>query len=1088
MDIAAWLSDLGLGHYAAAFGHNDVDLEVLRQLTGDDLVAIGVASVGHRRQILSAIAALNAGGAPVKTEAEHRQLTVLYCDMVGSTALSTQLDPEDMRDVIRAYHDACTKLVSGYGGYVANFIGDGLLVYFGWPRAHEDAAERAVRAGLALVDAVSALTTPTGQALAARVGIATGPVVVGDLIHQGPAQEQSAVGETPNLAARFQALAEPGQVVIGESTRRLLSADFSLTALSGQALGDPAELTAAFAVNGEDVNESRFEARSGKALLPMIGRTHELALLLEHWARARSGQGCGILLVGEAGMGKSRVVRAVLDAVAAQPHVRIRCQCSPYHTDSALWPVVRQLVYAAGLRGDDSSAAKLDKLEALLAQAEGGSRDETGLIAALLGIEHVADRSGTLELTPELQRARTLHALVEMVRRLAVQQPVLVVLEDAHWIDPTTLELLEGWLEHIASCRVLLLLTSRPEHQPRLAAHPQMTRLMLDRLGRADVEAIVARLGGDNFRAETIDAVAERCDGVPLFVEELTKALLETGDTSVPASLHDSLMARLDRVPQAKEIAQIAACIGREFDHALLAAVADRPDADLRAALEKLIAAELIFQHGRPPRVRYTFKHALVQDAAYESLLRSRRQQLHTRILQAVETERDKKTAEWLAHHAARAGFIDRAIGYWQQAGEAALLKSALHEAASHFGSAIELLDTREDTAQRREQEFVLQVQLGQALLATQGYSAASTRRVYDRAHALRGAARDETLRFSMFYGVWSGHYTRGEFLASLRYAEEFLAATRDASDDTGRLVACRLVGTSRLVLGQMVESREHLERAVALYDPVRHRALTARIGMDPGVAACCMLSWALSLLGFVEPSRALLRQASRMGEGTRHPSALACLHFLSATPCMCLRDAALFEHHAQALDAVASEYGLPMWKAVAAELFGWIALERGQYELSIVQFERGLAEVDRIGTRVITQFHMSGLSLALAKADRIDEGLLINQRAILECEQASQLWCSAELWRMRGDILLCGNRPDLAETARCFERAISIARHQQARLWELRAATSWARLLVDQGEPARARDLLSPVHAWFTEGFDAVDLVEARALLGKLT
>ena len=660
-DIGDWLAVLGLSRYEPAFRDNDIDEEVVAGLTADDLRELGVSSIGHRRKLLDAIALLNgavgeAGPSSAAKaaepesrvaipEAERRHLTVMFVDLVGSTALSARLDPEDMGRVIRAYQNAVAGEILRVEGHVAKFMGDGVMAYFGWPRAHEDEPERAVRAGLSVVEAVARLEGG-GAPLGCRIGVATGLVVVGELLGDGAAQERAVAGETPNLAARLQGVAQPGEVVVSEATRALIAGRLEMTPLAPHALKGIEGPVRAFRVAGERARESRFDALTDGAAPPIVGRDQELALLLERWDTARRGEGQAVMLVGEAGIGKSRIVRALEDALQGTPHTRLLYQCSPFHADSAFWPIIGQVSRAARFSADDGTDARLDKLEALA----GG--EDAPLLAALLGLDGSA-RYGPIDLAPAAQRAQTLRALTRQVLRLAEARPVAFLMEDVHWIDPTTLELLELTMDAVATAPVLMVLTSRPDGQPPLAAHPHVTRLALNRLGRAGVDAIVERLGGAALPRETVEAIIARTDGVPLFVEELTKAVVESGETAVPASLHDSLMARLDRTPEVKEIAQCAACIGREFDLTLLQAATARQGAELRAGLDRLAAAELVFRRGVGDDERYVFKHALVRDAAYESLLLSRRRDVHARLADALEAT---APPEVVARHAEAAG------------------------------------------------------------------------------------------------------------------------------------------------------------------------------------------------------------------------------------------------------------------------------------------------------------------------------------------------------------------------------------------------------------------------------------------------
>jgi class 3 adenylate cyclase len=649
MDIAVWLRDLGLERYEAAFRDNEIDWEALPKLTAEDLKDLGVVLGGHRRKLLDAIAALHgkpdaaAERASVVPAAERRQLTVMFCDLVGSTALSARLDPEDLREIIGAYHRVVARVVAEFDGFVSRYMGDGVLVYFGYPQAHEDDAERAVRAGLSAIDAVGRLDVQSVK-LQARVGIATGLVVVGDLIGAGAAQEQSVVGETPNLAARLQGLAEPNAVVIAAGTRRLIGDLFEYRDLGAVEVKGIAGPVCAWQVLRPSVVESRFEALRGSALSPLVGRDEEIDLLLRRWAHSNAGDGQVVLISGEPGIGKSRITAELEAHLLAKPHLRLRYFCSPYHQDSALYPFIDQLGRASGFARDDPPVTRLEKLEALLAQAEPPEED-LALLVDLLSLPR-SERHPLPKLSPQRKKERTLEALIHRLEGLARQRPVVVVFEDAHWIDPTSRELLDLTVDRVRSLPVLLIVTSRPEFEMPWTGQPQVTMLAVNRLGRHDRTALVEQIaGGKALPNEVVTQIVDRTDGVPLFIEELTKSVLESDVLSeerdryvlngalppfaIPTSLHDSLMSRLDRLASVRLVAQIGAAIGREFSYALMRAVSRLSEDELQAALARLVASELVFQRGAPPDVVYAFKHALVQDAAHGSLLRSARQQLH---------------------------------------------------------------------------------------------------------------------------------------------------------------------------------------------------------------------------------------------------------------------------------------------------------------------------------------------------------------------------------------------------------------------------------------------------------------------------
>ncbi len=1032
MDIGAWLRNLGLERYEAAFRDNEIDAEVLPTLTAEDLKDLGVTVIGHRRKLLNAIAALAEAAEPAPgpqteagegakasararpAEAERRQLTVMFVDLVGSTELSARLDPEDMREVIRAYQDACAGVITRFEGFVAKFMGDGVLAYFGYPRAHEDEAERAVRAGLALAATVGGLSVRDGEALAARIGIATGLVVVGDLVGEGAAREQAVVGDTPNLAARLQGIAPPGQVVIADATRRLLGAGFALEDLGERELKGISEPVPAFAVTGERPVESRFEAMSGPTLLPMVGRDQELALLLERWARAKAGEGQGVLLVGEAGIGKSRISHALLDVLADEPHLRVRYQCSPYHGDSALWPVIRQLNHAAGLGAEDPLEVRLDKLEALLERA--GGRDAAPLIADLLGLDG-ATRYGPLSLTPQGQRARTLRALTEQLLGLAARQSVLVVLEDAHWIDPTTLELIEQCLDRIADAGVLLLLTSRPDRQPKIAAHPHVTRLALNRLGRGGVEAIVARLGGDHLPAETIDAIIARTDGVPLFVEELTKAILETGEASIPASLHDLLMARLDRIPEVKEVAQTAACIGREFSYKLLAAVSSLADNELGDALGRLINAELIFQRGRPPDATYSFKHALVQDAAYESLLKSRRRWLHAAFGRALESEVGSPVEAGLdviAEHFAKGAVWPKAMEFYRRAAEGARRRHAIKEGLALYDQALAAgghLDARE-AADSLMSIYQARSELYFAIGSFE-QSRAENARMLDIARSVGNRDRESIALAGM---AWAGMWAE-DFPSALAHAREAIEVAEAVGCQAALGNAHMTTGFVQAVSGRLDRAGEALSKTLTICRPagdVLRESLSLYM-------SCHIENWR--------------GQFDRAIELASAGAAIAREHNLIS--------AFLRNTYAQGLSLVG----------------------KGQYDQALTLLTEGLALAEKIGDEAFLPRYLNGLGWLHIECEDLERGIAFSNRCT-EITRRQYHAVNVEMTSFAevniGDaVLATGDLKQAQEILDSVHRTVQNPATTEWMKWRYSTHlfASLGRLCLSRGDPRRARE-----------------------------
>ena len=1103
----------------ATFRDSEVDAEVLLELTDADLEKLGMP-LGHRKRLLKAIGALNmraAGSKPPATAApgpkaeaaERRQLTVMFCDLVGSTALAARLDPEDMRGIIAAYNKCCTDLIDRGGGFVAKYLGDGVLAYFGYPQAHEHDAERAVRAGLAIVEAAPKLAT--GSALHVRVGIATGIVVVGDLLGSGESQERGVVGETPNLAARLQAIAEPDSVVIAEGTRRLLGDLFELRDLGPQDLKGIAGPTRAYSALSPSSRESRFEALHTGGLTALVGREEECELLLGRWVKAKAGEGQVVLLSGEAGIGKSRLTVALVERLAAEPHTRLRYFCSPQHGDSALYPIIGQFERAAGFARDDTPQAKLDKLDAVLAQSA-ISREGAALLAEMLSLPNDG-RYPTLELAPQQRRQRTLETLIAQAGALARDNPVLMILEDAHWADPTSLEVVGRLLDKIDRLRVLLFVTFRPEFEAPWMGRPNVTALTINRLAPREVMTMIDGVARNRPVAENIrQDIVERADGIPLFVEEITKAVLEAESegaaartiaavpspaVAVPASLHASLMARLDRLGPAKAIAQIGAAIGREFTHALLAAVARLPEPELAAALERLLQSGLLSRQGAPPHATYLFKHALVQDAAYGTLLREPRRALHARIAETLESQSPdiaESRPELLARHCTEAGLIEKAAGLWGKAGQRSLERSALVEAAEQLARALAQIASLAATPALRREEIKLQVTLITPLIHVKGYAAPETKAAVERARLLIEQAEalgepldDPLLLFSVLYGIWVATFVAFDGDKARELAAQFLALAEKQGATVPLMIGHRIMAFSLLWTGDMAESRTHFDQAVALYDPAEHRRLATRFGGDSRVAVLSFRALASWVLGYPQAAVAdaddALKHTRDIGQAATVILALA---FGGLTNIQC-RDYATATVRLDELVASATEKGALFWKAAGMMEQGCVLALTGKAKEAVRIVTSGITAFRSTGATLWMPFWLSNLARAHAELGQFDDAWRCLGEAVTVVETTKETLFEADIHRTAGEIELLSPRPDVAKAQAYFERALEIARAQQARSFELRAATSLARLWRDQGRRARAHDLLAPIYGWFTEGFDTLDLKEAKALLDGL-
>jgi class 3 adenylate cyclase/predicted ATPase len=1116
--IAQWLESLGLSEYAGRFAEQRIDLSILRDLTDQDLKELGVV-LGDRRRILRAIAELaeavsatpRLAAAPEpksRDEAERRQVTVMFSDLVGSTALAAGMDPEDLREIVTAFQKCVAETVGRFGGFVALYMGDGVLAYFGYPQAQEDDAERAVQAGLALIPAVAGLKTRAS--LQTRVGIATGLVVIGDLIGSGEAQQHSIVGETPNLAARLQGIAEPDTVVIADGTRRLLGSLFEVEDLGARHLKGIAGPARAWAVLRASSVASHFEALRAPGLTALVGREEESELLLRRWSKAKTGQGQVVLLSGEAGIGKSRLTVAVLGGLADEPHTPLRYFCSPQRANSPLYPIIDHVTRAVGMAHDDTPQANLDKLDAMLAQTSTSIQD-IALFAELLSLPNDG-RYPAVELSPRQRRERMLGALNLQMEALSRSSPVLMIFEDVQWIDPTSLEALGRAVDRIRSLRVLLIVTYRPEFEPPWIGRPHVTALTIGRLAQRDVDAMIDQVVADKPLPVTIRReIIERTDGIPLFVEEMTKAVLETESEdearrtaalvpssapAVPATLHASLMARLDRLGRAKELAQIGAAIGREFSHALLAAVTRKPEAELALGLDRLIRAGLLYRQGLPPHATYLFKHALVQDVAYGTLLREPRRALHARIAETLESrfaEIAENQPELLAGHCTQAGQIEKAARLWGKAGQRSVQRSGLVEAIQQFTLALEQIATLPATPALRREEIKLQVALISPLLPVKGYAAQETtaaveraRLLIEQAQALGEPPEDPLLLFSVLYGFWVANYIafNGDVMRGL--ATEFLRLAEKQAATVPLMIGHRIMGFSLMHTGEIVEGRAHLDRTMMLYDPADHRHLAARFGHDVRVATLSLHSFATCVLGFRHAALAdaerALKEAREIGQAA---TLMLALFLASMTHVICGNFAeanAIIDE----LIALSDETGSLFWGAWGMMQRGCVLALTGKASDAVQTITSGITAFRSTGSTQPGRY-LSYLAEAHAELGQFDDATRCVGEAITLVETTKEWWYEAEVNRIAGEIALLLPKPNMAKAEAYFERALSVAGGQQAKSWELRAAMSMARLWRVQDKRLEAHDLLASVYGWFTEGFDTLDLKEAEALLDEL-
>ena len=1040
-------------------------------------------------------------------KAQRRQLTVMFCDLVGSTHLSARLDPEDLREVVRSYQKTAAEVIEGFEGHIAQYLGDGLLVYFGYPKAHEDDAHRAVRAALGIIDAMgtlnSDLVSEHGVQLAVRLGIHTGPVVVGEM-GGGGRHEQLALGETPNIASRLEGIAEPNTVVISAMTRRLVGGAFVLKELGSHRLkGVPEPIEVAQVLNPVVTQSDEEEAATG-VVTTLVGRDEEIGLLLRRWEQSKEGFGQVVLINGEAGIGKSALSDVIREQVAKEGYMRATYRCSPYHTNSALYPVTTHLQRLWRWERDDSPAEKLSKMEQTLRTTSLPLKEVVPLFAGLFSLPLPEDRYPPLGLTPLQEKQQTQDFLTAWLLEEAERQPMLVVYEDLHWADPSTIENISLLVEQVPTAPMLIALIFRPQFVPPWPTRSHMTPITLNRLERPQVEAMITKLaGGKTLPTEVVQYIVARTDGVPLYVEELTKMLLESdllreeadhyalsgtlSSVAIPATLQDSLMARLDRLPMVREVAQLGAVLGREFAYEMLRALTAVEESTLQERLEQLVGAELLYQRGRPPRARYIFKHALIQDAAYASLLKRTRQQYHrqiARMLEAEFPETAEAEPELVAHHYTEAGFNEQAVGYWLQAGKRAAQRSANAEAINHLNKGIEVLMSLPDTVERARQELDLQTTLGPVLMAVKGFGSSEVGKVYDRARELCQQVGETPQLFPVLHGLWRFYMVRPELQTARELAEQLFSLAQRAQEPALLLEGNRIMGQTMFWLGEVATSRAHFEQGIGLYDTQQHRSHAFVFGQDPGVFCRSFGAMPIWVLGYPDQALRNIQEALNLAQELTHPFSLAIALNHAVTVHQFRREVQAVRERAEALMTLSDEQGFPYWLAFGTILRGWALTLQKEGAEGIEQMRQGLAAQRATGAEIDQPYFLSLLAEADEKAGQTQEGLTVLNEALDMVNATEERYWEAELLRRKGELLLMQQGQKREEAEECFRQALDIARRQQAKSLELRAAMSLSRLWQQQEKQKEAHQLLSEIYGWFTEGFDTADLQEAKALL----
>jgi class 3 adenylate cyclase/tetratricopeptide (TPR) repeat protein len=1115
-DLAEWLASYGLDQYAQTFAENNIDSSVLPDLTENDLEKLGV-SLGHRKKLLRAIGALTAARQPTETttavsgaatpppavgqqrDAELRQITVMFCDLVGSTPLSEKLDPEDLRVLIDAYREACSAAIKRYGGEVASYAGDGVMAFFGWPRAHEDDAVRAVHAAL---DTLSAVTNVSGPVtLASRVGVCSGLVVVRDIEAGGAAGSMDAVGETPNIAARLQTLATPNSVLISASTRLLISEAFDLQDLGLQELKGVTKAVQVYRVLAAKSIASRFDTAHGDSLSPLIGRSIELSLFLDRWQKAKETEGQVILLSGIPGVGKSRLIHELKSTVQRESHSLLSYQCSSYHSQSAFFPIIEQIKQATQITDRDTNSDKLIKLNTYFSNAVDDSRELALLAANLLSIPTENDHELS-QLTPQQVKNKTISKLVDMLLALAARRPTLCVFEDVHWLDPSTLELLEFAMSRIAHARILLVISCRPEFRPAWFTRADVTTHSLTRLSRSEVAAMIRDLlRGQTMPQKIVDEIIDKADGVPLFIEELTssiqrapvRARADDGDfkrtmpaaaLKVPETLHDALMERLDRVAPGHRVAQTAAVIGREFTYDLLSFATGIGRDDLNSAIAVLEDADVIHRVDISPSVRFAFKHVLLRDAIYNSLLKGKRQEIHADIAAILEShfhDLAESQPEILAYHYGEAGDHPMAVKYWRASGLRAFAHSANVEAIAHFRKALEVLAALPETPARNEQESEIQLALGIPLVAVRGYAAVEAREAFARARALCLKLDNAPNYFQALFGLWGHSWMGGKHGEALSMANEFLSRAQASDDPVPSMVAHRVMGSTLLTVGEFQPAREHFEQSIGLSKVGGKQPLYGLYVVEPRAASILLLSWDLWFLGYPDQALARVSEALSLAQGLSQSYTIAFAHYMTSVVHLLRGDPDGALASAEKSLEMSREQRFSLYEILSMISRGRALGELGRLEEAKNEIKRGIDQARHSRIGFMLPMMESWRADVHAQSGENEAALSIVEQALSDLDDESGRAWEAELYRQRAQVLLSLDKTRASEAEAYLKDAIVVARRQSAKSLELRAATTLATLWRSQERLDEARNLIEPIYSWFNEGTDTADLRRAR-------